>query len=65
MGNQAVHTIAGRTLRHWTIDRQEVGEGSQSPAPALPYSEQPDGGQVHLLVRKLARLKSDLARRLS
>lgn len=65
MSNQAVHTIAGRTLRHWTIDGRLVGGGSQWPAPALPCSEQPDGGQVHLLVKKLARLKSDLARRLS
>jgi hypothetical protein len=63
MSSQAVHAITGRTLRHWTIDRRDVGGGSQQPAPALPYSEPPDGGQVDLLVSKLARLKSALARR--
>jgi hypothetical protein len=63
MTNQAVHAIAGRTLRHWTIDNREVGGGSQRPAPALPYSEAPDGGHVHLLASRLARLKSDLGRR--
>lgn len=65
MSSQAVHAIAGRTLRHWTIDSREVVGGSQRPAPALPYSEQPDGGQVHLLASKLVRVKSDLARRVS
>jgi hypothetical protein len=63
MTNQAVHAIAGRTLRHWTIDSREVFEGSQRPAPTVPYSEGPDGGQVQLLASKLTRLKSDLARR--
>jgi hypothetical protein len=65
MSNQAVHAITGRTLRHWTIDSREVVGGSQRPAPALPYSEQPDGGQVHLLASKLARVKSELTRRVS
>jgi hypothetical protein len=64
MSSHAVHAIAGRTLRHWTIDSREVGGGSEWPAPALPYSQPPDGCQVHLLVSKLARLKSLLARRL-
>jgi hypothetical protein len=63
MTNQALHAIAGRVLRHWTIDGREVFGGSQRPAPTVPYSEAPDGGQVHLLASKLARLKSDLARR--
>lgn len=62
MSSQAVYAITGRTLRHWTIDRREVGGGSQRPAPALPYSEAHDGDQVNLLVSKLARLKADLAR---
>lgn len=65
MSSQAVHAIAGRTLRHWTIDSREVVGGSQRPAPALPYSEQPDGGQVHRLATRLSRVKSDLARRVS
>ena len=63
MNNQAVLAIAGRTLRHWTIDSRKVVGGSQRPAPALPYSEQPDGDQVPLLASRLARVKSDLARR--
>ena len=65
MSSQAVYAIAGRTLRHWTIDSREFVGGSQRPAPALPYSEQPDGGQFHLLASKLARVKSDLARSVS
>ncbi len=65
MSSQAVHAITGRILRHWTIDRPEVDGGSQRPAPALPYSEPLDGDPVALLASKLARLKSDLARRSS
>ena len=65
MSSQAVHAITGRTLRHWTIDSREVVGRFQRPAPALPYSEQHDGGQVHLLASKLARVKSELARRVS
>jgi hypothetical protein len=65
MSSQPVHAIAGRTLRHWTIDSREFVGGSQRPAPALPYSEQPDGGQFHLLALKLARVKSELALRVS
>jgi hypothetical protein len=65
MSSQAVQAIAGRTLRHWTIDSREVAGGSQRAAPALPYSEQPEGGQVHLLASKLARVKSELVRRVS
>lgn len=61
MSNQAVHAIAGRTLRHWTIDSRDFVGGSERPAPALPYLEQPDGDQVHLIASRLARLKSDLA----
>jgi hypothetical protein len=61
--SHTIHAIAGRTLRHWTIDSREVVSGSQRAAPTVPYSEAPDGGQVHLLASKLARLKSDLARR--
>jgi hypothetical protein len=65
MSSKPVHAIAGRTLRHWTINSQEfVGESVQ-PAPALPYSEQPGGGQFHLLALKLARVKSELAHRVS
>ncbi len=62
MNNQAVHAIAGRTLRHWTVDSREVVAGSQRPARALPYGEQPEGSQVRLLASRLARVKSDLAR---
>ncbi|HEX9112893.1 MAG TPA: hypothetical protein VF888_00980 [Nitrospirota bacterium] len=63
MSSQPVHAIAGRTLRHWTIDSRESFGGSQRPAPAPPYSEQPDGGQFHRLASKLARVKSELAHR--
>ena len=65
MSSQPIHAIAGRTLRHWTIDSREFVEGSQQPAPALPYSEKPDGGQFHFLASKLARVKSELARPVS
>jgi hypothetical protein len=65
MSNQAVHAITGRTLRHWTIDSREVVGRFQRPAPALPYSEPPDGNQVRLLASKLARVKSELTRRVS
>ncbi len=65
MRSQSVHAIAGRTLRHWTINSGEFVGGSQRPAPALPYSEQPDGGQFHLLALKLALVKSELALRVS
>jgi hypothetical protein len=65
MSSQPVHAIAGRTLRHWTINSREfVGESLQ-PALVLPYSEQPGGGQLHLLALKLARVKSELAHRVS
>jgi len=65
MSSQSVHAISSRTLRHWTIDSRDVVGGSQWPAPALPFSEQPDGARIHLLVSRLARVKSDLARRFS
>jgi hypothetical protein len=65
MSSQAVPAVAGRTLRHWTIDSRKSAEGSQRPAPALPYSEEPDGGPFHLLASKLAVVKSELARRVS
>lgn len=63
MSSQPVHTIAGLTLRHWTTNSREFVGGSQRPAPRLPYSEQPDGGQFHRLALKLARVKAELARR--
>jgi hypothetical protein len=63
MSSQPVHVIAGRTLRHWTIDSREFDEGSQRPAPAPPYSKQPDGGQLYRLASKLAQVKSEFARR--
>ena len=63
MSRKPIHAIAGRTLRHWTIDSREFLGGSQQPAPALPYSEQPKGGQFHFLASKLARVKSELAHR--
>ncbi len=65
MHKQPSHAIAGLTLRHWSIDSREFVEGSQRPAPALPYSEQPGGGQFHRLALKLAQVKSELARRAS
>jgi hypothetical protein len=63
MSKQPVHAIAGRTLRHWTINSREFVGGSQQPAPPLPYSERLEGSQFHLLASKLARVKSELARR--
>ena len=65
MSSQPGHAIAGRTLRHWTTNSREFVGGSQRPAPALPYSEQPDGGQFHRLALKLGQVKSELARRVS
>jgi len=62
MSIQSVHAIAGRTLRHWTIDREKFVGESQEAAPALPYSEERAGGQSQLLASKLARVKSDLVR---
>jgi len=63
MNSRPVRAIAGRILRHWTINSRAFVGGSQRPAPALPYSEQVDGGQFHRLALKLARVKSELARR--
>jgi hypothetical protein len=63
MSSQPVPVIVGRTLRHWTVDNREVRGGSQRPAPAPPYSEEPGGGQFHRLASKLARVKSELAHR--
>ena len=65
MRSKPVHAIPSRTLRHWTINSQEFVGGPQPPAPTLPYSEQLDGGQFHLLASKLARVKSELAHRVS
>jgi hypothetical protein len=65
MSSQPVQAIAGRTLRHWTIDSREFDGGSQRPAPAPPYSEQLDGGQLYRLASKLTQVKSELARRVS
>jgi hypothetical protein len=65
MTYHVVHAISGRTLRHWTIDSRDFVGGSERPAPALPYLEQPDGDQVHLIASRLARVKSDLARPVS
>jgi hypothetical protein len=59
---QPVHAIAGRTLRHWTIDSQKFVGESQEAAPALPYSEERAGGQFQLLASKLARVKSEIVR---
>jgi hypothetical protein len=63
MSSYPVHAIAGRTLRHWTINSREFVGGSEQPAPSTPYSEAPDDRRFHLLASKLARVKSDLARR--
>lgn len=65
MSSQPVHAIVGRTLRHWTIDSREFVGESQQAAPAFPYSELPDSGQFHLIAQKLARIKTELARRVS
>jgi hypothetical protein len=65
LSSKPVHAIAGRTLRHWTIDSQEFAGKFMQPALALPFSEQPGGGQFHLLALKLARVKSELAHRIS
>jgi len=64
MSSQPVHAIAGRTLRHWTINSREFVWGSQQPAPTLPYSEQSHDGQFHRLASKLAEVKSRLALRI-
>jgi hypothetical protein len=61
----AGRTLRYRTLRYWTINSQEFVGGSQRLAPALPYSEQADGGQFHRLASELTRVKSELARRAS
>jgi len=63
MSSQPFHAIAGRTLRHWTIDSRESVGTFQRPAPPVPYAEHPDGDQFHRLASKLARVKSDLAHR--
>jgi hypothetical protein len=60
-----MNSHAGRTLRHWTINSRDLVGISQRPAPTLPYSEQPDGGQFHRLALKLAEIKGNLARRVS
>jgi hypothetical protein len=65
MHSQPARVIGGRTLRHWTINSRELVGGAERPAPALPYSEQVDGGQFHRLALKLGRVKSELARRVS
>ena len=65
MSRHPVPAIAGRTLRHWTINSREFVGESQRPAPAVLYSEQSEGSQFHRLVSKLARVKSELAHRVS
>jgi hypothetical protein len=65
MSSQPVHPIAGKTLRHWTVDSGEFVGGSQRTAPAKPYSEEADRGQFHRLASKLAQIKFELARRAS
>lgn len=60
---QDPHAGVGQTLRHWTIDSGEVVRGSRRPAVALPFSEQRDGGKLHQLALRLARVKSGLERR--
>jgi hypothetical protein len=65
LSSQPVHAVAGRIIRHWTINSSEFVGGSQRAAPALPYSEQPDRGQFHRLALELTRVKSELARRVS
>lgn len=59
----AIHGISNLTLRHWSIDRSAwMGSPSPPPAPALPYSERADGGQLDGLASKLTRLKAEIAR---
>jgi len=65
MSSQPIHAIAGRTLRHWTIDSREFVGGSQRAAPVLPYSEHADYSQFHRLASELTKVKSALARRVS
>jgi len=65
MIGQQVHAIAGLTLRHWSIDSGKFVGGFQQPAPALPYEERADRGQLFRLVSKLARVKSEVARPVS
>jgi hypothetical protein len=61
MSSQPFHAIAGRTLRHWTIERRQSVGDLQWPAPPPPYSEHPDGDPLRRLASKLARVKSDIA----
>lgn len=63
MSNQPVHAIVGLTLRRWSIDGRESVGGCQRPAPAPPYAERADRGRLLRLASKLARVKSELARR--
>ena len=59
---EPIQAIAGRTLRHWTIDSREFVGVSRDAAPALPYSEEHGPGQFQLLSSKLARIKVELKR---
>jgi hypothetical protein len=63
MGSQSVHAVAGRVLRHWTIDSRAFVGGSQRPARAHPYSESAEGGLFHRLASALARVKRELPHR--
>ena len=65
LSSKPFHAIAGRTLRHWTIDRRQIVGRFLQPALALPFAEQPGGSQFHLLALKLARVRSELAHRVS
>jgi hypothetical protein len=65
MIGQRVHATAGLTLRHWSIDSGKFVGGFQKPAPALLYAEKADDGQLFRPLSKLARVKSEVARRVS
>jgi hypothetical protein len=65
MSSQPSAAIAGLTLRHWSIDNRQFVGGFQRPAPAQPYAERADSGNLLRLASKLAYVKSELARRVS
>jgi hypothetical protein len=63
MSSEPIRPTAGQTLRHWSIDNRQFVGGPQRPARALPIAEGADGNELLRLASKLARVKSELARR--
>ena len=63
MSSQFAQATPGQILRHWSIDNRKSSSGLQRPARALPYAEPADGGRLHRLASKLARVRFELKRR--